>query len=98
MGLFGKKKSPDEILEAGRVLYDQGQYSRAVLIWLKASGKENGKVDYWVARGYLAQYDNKQDRGMEKLGKQFLKMAAKDGYEEAAHLLEERFSIILEKE
>lgn len=98
MGLFGKKKSSGEILEEGRALYDQGKYSRAVLIWLKASGKENGTIDYWVARGYLAQYDLKPDKGLEKLSRQFLKMAARDGHEEAARLLEERFGVVLEKE
>ncbi len=98
MGFFGKKKSTAEILADGHALFEQGQYSRAVLTWLKASGKEKGEADYWVARGYLAQYDKKPDKGLEKLTKQFLKMAAKDGHEEAAHLLEERFGAAPEKE
>lgn len=53
MGLFGKKKSTAEILADGHALFDQGQYSKAVLTWLKASGKEKGEVDYWVAGGIL---------------------------------------------
>lgn len=28
MGLFGKKKTPEEILAEGRALYEQGEYGK----------------------------------------------------------------------
>lgn len=65
MGLFGfgKKKSPAEILAEGRKQYDSGDYSRAALTLLKAFGKENGEIDYWIGRCFLANYEKKAAKG-----------------------------------
>lgn len=86
MGLFGKKKTPEEILAEGRALYEQGEYGKASLVLLKASGKLHGEVDYWLGRSYLA-LDAKEDKASGKTAKQYLKFAADAGIQEAAALL-----------
>lgn len=47
MGLFGRKKTPEEILAESRALYEQGDYEKAMLKLLKVSGKaaEQGHAD-----------------------------------------------------
>lgn len=93
MGLFGKKKTPEEILSEGRALYDKGDYSKAALVLLKASGKEKGEVDYWIGRCYLALNEKKPGKGNQKLAEQNLRFAAEAGHVEAARLLAERLGV-----
>lgn len=93
MGLFGKKKTPEEILAEGRALYEQGEYGKAFLILLKASGKLHGDVDYWLGRSYLAM-DAKQGKAPGKTAKQYLKFAAEAGHEEAARLLSGQADVV----
>lgn len=80
MGLFGKKKTPEELLAEGRALYEQGNYSKAAEILLKARGKLNGEVEYWLGRTCLALSEEKPDGTYKKSGEQFLKQAAEAGY------------------
>lgn len=95
MGLFGfgKKKSPAEILAEGRKQYDSGDYSRAALTLLKAFGKENGEIDYWIGRCFLANYEKKAAKGDKKQAKQYLTFAAEEGHAEAARLLAKEFGV-----
>ena len=53
MGLFGRKKTPEEILAESRALYEQGDYDKDMLKLLKVSGKAEGEGDYWLARCHL---------------------------------------------
>jgi tetratricopeptide (TPR) repeat protein len=50
----GAKKA--RFMESGRRLYDQGDYSRAVIEWKNAEALANGdpEPDYWLGMGYLA--------------------------------------------
>jgi len=102
MGLFGlgKKKTPAEILAEGQALYAHGDYEKAATTLLKASGKENGEVDYWIGRCYLIRYEKEEDNGNQKWKKQYFKLAklyltfaAKKGHTEAARLLAEQFDV-----
>ena len=45
MGLFGRKKTPEEILAESRARYEQGDYEKAMLKLLKVSGKAEGEGD-----------------------------------------------------
>lgn len=92
MGLFGKKKTPEEILAEGRALYEQGKYGNACFVLFKASGKEEGEVDYWLGRCYLAM-DERDGKSPGWSARQFLKFAAEAGHGEAAQLLAEKFGI-----
>lgn len=92
MGLFGGKRTGEEILEKGRALFDQGKYGKACLTLLKASGELNGEVDYWLGRCYLA-VDEKKGNPPSWTAKNYLKLAAKAGHEEAVRLLEKTFGI-----
>lgn len=92
MGLFRKKKTPEEILKEGRALYDQGAYSKAALVLLKASRMGHKEVDYWLGRSYLAM-DEKKGEFPGKLAEYYLRFAAKQGHLEAIQLLEEKYGI-----
>lgn len=41
MGLFGKKKTREEILAEGKELYEQGEFGKASLVFMKAGGKDD---------------------------------------------------------
>ena len=94
MGLFGKKKTPEEILAEGLALYEQGEYGKAALVLLKASGKLNGEVDYWLGRSYLG-LDAKHGKSPSKTAKQYLQFAAKAGHGDAAKLLSEKYGVTI---
>lgn len=95
MGLFGKKKTPEEVLAEGRALYEQGEYLDAALKLLKVNGNLNGEIDYWLGLSYLT-YDQKRGKTpgrYEKFTVKYLTRSAQAGQPGAARLLAEQFGV-----
>lgn len=74
------------------MLYDQGAYSKAALVLLKASRMGHREVDYWLGRSYLAM-DEKKGEFPGKLAEYYLRFAAKQGHLDAIQLLAEKYGI-----
>ena len=53
MGLFGSKKTPEEILAEGRELYGDFNFAKALKVLDKASGTLDGEPDYLIALIYM---------------------------------------------
>ena len=82
MGLFGSKKTPEEILAEGRELYGDFNFAKALKVLDKASGTLDGEPDYLIALIYM--YCHQDD----SITRKHLRIAADAGYEEAAWLRE----------
>lgn len=82
MGLFGSKKTPEEILAEGRELYGDFNFAKALKVLDKASGTLDGEPDYLIALIYM--YCRQDD----SITRKHLRIAADAGYEEAAWLRE----------
>ena len=81
MGLFGSKKTPEEILAEGRELYGDFNFAKALKVLDKASGTLDGEPDYLIALIYMYRLD-------DSITRKHLRIAADAGYEEAAWLRE----------
>lgn len=86
MGLFGKKKTPAEILEEGRSQYVKGDLKKAFLSLHGLAVKGNPQACWYVGRIYL-------ERKERSLAQSFLTTAAKDGVQDAAALLAKEFGV-----
>ena len=82
MGLFGSKKTPEEILAEGRERYGDFNFAKALKVLDKASGTLDGEPDYLIALIYM--YCHQDD----SITRKHLRIAADAGYEEAAWLRE----------
>lgn len=80
MGLFGKKKTPEEILAEGRAQYEKGDSKKAFLTLHGLAGKGEPQACYYVGKIYL-------ERKVKNLAQSFLTTAAKGGIQDAALLL-----------
>lgn len=92
MGLFGTKKSPEDILAEGKRLYAQGKPDDARFVFLDISGKMRGEGDYWIGRTYLEK-NIREGKKPGHLAKLYLKTSAGDGYLPSARLLAEHYGI-----
>ena len=86
MGLFGRKKSPEEILAEGRALFIQGDLKKAFLTLHKLAAQGNAQAGYYIGRIYL-------ERKERSLAQRFLTAAAWGGVEEAGTLLAREFGV-----
>lgn len=86
MGLFGRKKSPEEILAEGRTQYENGDLKKAFLTLHGLAGKGDPQACYYVGRIYL-------ERKEKSLAQSFLIKAAKGSVPDAAVLLAKEFDI-----
>ena len=86
MGLFGKKKTPAEILEEGRSQYVKGDLKKAFLTLHGLAAKGDPQACWYVGRIYL-------ERKERSLAQSFLTTAAKGGVQEAAALLAKEFGV-----
>ena len=86
MGLFGKKKSPEEILAEGRAQFIQGDLKKAFLTLRKLAAQGNAQAGYYIGRIYL-------ERKERSLAQRFLTAAAWGGVEEAGTLLAREFGV-----
>ena len=86
MGLFGKKKTPAEILEEGRSQYVKGDLKKAFLTLHGLAAKGYPQACWYVGRIYL-------ERKERSLAQSFLTAAAKGGVQEAASLLAKEFGV-----
>ena len=62
MGLFGSKKTPEEILAEGRELYGDFNFAKALKVLDKASGTLDGEPDYLIALIYMYRLDDSMTR------------------------------------
>lgn len=86
MGLFGRKKSPEEILAEGRAQFIQGDLKKAFLTLHKLAAQGNAQAGYYIGRIYL-------ERKERSLAQRFLTAAAWGGVEEAGTLLAREFGV-----
>lgn len=86
MGLFGKKKTPAEILEEGRSQYVKGDLKKAFLTLHGLAAKGDPQACWYVGRIYL-------ERKERSLAQSFLTTAAKGGVQDAASLLAKEFGV-----
>lgn len=86
MGLFGKKKRPEEILAEGRAQYENGDSKKAFLTLHGLAGKGEPQACYYVGKIYL-------ERKEKNLARPFLTTAAKGGVSDTAQLLAKEFGI-----
>ena len=70
MGLFGRKKSPEETLAEGRAQFIQGDLKKAFLTLHKLAAQGNAQAGYYIGRIYL-------ERKEKSLAQRFLTAAAK---------------------
>lgn len=87
MGLFGKKKTPEEILAEGRTQFERGDFSRAFLTLHKLANKGEPEASYCIGLYWLRE---KKDKGMAK---KYLITAAKAHVRDAAQLLAAEYAI-----
>ena len=86
MGLFGRKKSPEETLAEGRAQFIQGDLKKAFLTLHKLAAQGNAQAGYYIGRIYL-------ERKERSLAQRFLTAAAWGGVEEAGALLAREFGV-----
>lgn len=86
MGLFGKKKTPEEILSEGRAQYVKGDLKKSFITLHGLAAKGNPQACYYIGRIYL-------ERKEKNLAQSFLITAAKGGVQDAASLLAKEFGV-----
>lgn len=73
MGLFGRKKSPEERLAKAREYFEKGDYEHAFLESHRLTGKKDPEACYYVGMYYLYKRFDK------KMAKSFIEVAAAAG-------------------
>ena len=76
MGLFGSRKTLEEIFEEGKERYERGEYAQAILLFFKITRKLPAESDYWAGKSFLALFDEKGKESDLKKAKNFLSFAA----------------------
>ena len=81
MGLFGKKKTPEETVAEGRAQFESGDFKKAFLTLHGLANKGEPEASYYIGLYWLRE---KHDKGMAK---KYLTTAAKAHVRDAAQLL-----------
>ncbi len=87
MGLFGKKKTPEETVAEGRVQFESGDFKKAFLTLHGLANKGEPEASYYIGLYWLRE---KHDKGMAK---KYLTTAAKAHMRDAAQLLAAEYGI-----
>lgn len=88
MGLFGKKKTPEELLAEGRAQFESGDLKKMFLTLHGLANKGEPEACYYIGYYWLKE---RKDKGMAK---SYLKTAAEHGHGEAARLLYSTYGIL----
>ena len=87
MGLFGKKKTPEETVTEGRAQFESGDFKKAFLTLHGLANKGEPEASYYIGLYWLRE---KHDKGMAK---KYLTTAAKAHMRDAAQLLAAEYGI-----
>lgn len=87
MGLFGKKKTPEELLTEGRAQFESGDMRHMFMTLHGLANKGNPEACYYIGIYWLKE---KSDKSMAKM---YLTTAAKGGQADAAKLLAEQLGV-----
>ena len=87
MGLFGKKKEPEELLAEGRAQYESGDMKHMFLTLHGLANKGNPEACYYIGFYWL------KEKSDNHMAEKYLTIAAKGGQTDAAKLLAERFGV-----
>ena len=90
-----KRDSRQDLIRQATALYEQGNYSRAALVFLKLKGEYELEGEYRAALCYLADKKSRFSRG---LAKTWLKALAKEDYKDAGDIYEREFGALKRKE
>ena len=89
-----KRDSRQDLIRQATALYEQGNYSRAALVFLKLKGEYELEGEYRAALCYLADKKSRFSRG---LAKTWLKALAKEDYKDAGDIYEREFGALKRK-
>ena len=87
MGLFGKKKTPEEILAEGRTQFESGDMKHMFLTLHGLANKGDPEACYYIGFYWLKEKSDKH------MAEKYLTIAAKGGQTDAAKLLAERLGV-----
>ena len=93
--LSPKRDARPDLIKQATALYEQGNYSRAALVFLKLKGEYELEGEYRAALCYLADKKSRFSRG---LAKTWLKALAKEDYKDAGDIYEREFGALKRKE
>ena len=92
--LSPKRDARPDLIKQATALYEQGNYSRAALVFLKLKGEYELEGEYRAALCYLADKKSRFSRG---LAKTWLKALAKEDYKDAGDIYEREFGALKRK-
>ena len=85
--LSPKRDARPDLIKQATALYEQGNYSRAALVFLKLKGEYELEGEYRAALCYLKE----KGRASRMLAKAWLKSLAKENYKDAGDIYEREF-------